>query len=381
MVKLQGSTAAKARIETPVTAPVKDTPDAEAERIAAGAAIAEKGRAAKKKPSRRTKRTLAVPGKLRQEKPRPTLYLATGDDDEDLADYVVKPRTEHQLWQAHIKVLRAAVTDRKPYVSRELDAAIERLDDEAKALANRREMVAQTEFTEQERRETELTTRRAALLRGLEALDAETERLASRRAKLPELVDQRIARLSRDLQRIKRRARQLGQLKEETRRRPAKDEDEGKTPERELKPTNRNTVDLLEQRDKINHDQARAAATILAINEAIGAAGQARAVNLEGTGGGGNGAFELPAQIDELRSRKYLPWCNALRESTPMTLDVVIKIVVYGASVDALARKYEVRRSNILDHLKRGLDAFMRQRKVAADPGALTADVDTWDRK
>lgn len=279
----------------------------------------------------------------RKAKPQPKAL----DDMPALPRLVPEPKTEAELWRAHFAVLARAVLDRRPDVAARVRAELDRLDGQMSGVVNRREMAA-----------------RAGTTVLVETLTEEIVMLASR-VKFT-------ARLLRQADRPKGLPR-----------------DDGPTPEAALKPASRDIIALLEgKRDKdgklvgITPQQAEAARRIAQINEAIAAAGQVRGTNLEGAGGGHGGQFRdivIAGKLDEMRSRKYLPWCERLNatESTRVTLDIVIKVAVYNGSLRALEKRHHLRNGTGIARLREGLDAFINQPWVFAPPHSVAvADIE-----
>lgn len=359
--RLSGGEAARARVEVGDNA----NPNAEADRAAVAATVAAK---AKPRTKHRSRRKMTVPGR---DPLKPAVYLAAAEDDEEdqQLDDVAKPRTEAELWRANLAVLRAAVEERKPGTLKKLEREIQRMTAEADKVEQQKALVPASEAKDQQGREDDLERRRALLELTLRRMDEEARHLAQRRAGMDNRVERRQQALSLIHRRITQRLKQLQSLEGQAKRRPAKKEDEGKTPDRIDKPAIRNTIELLEQRRKISEEQARAAQTIQAIHEAVAAAGQLHAVNLEGAGGhGGFSDIVISSTLDAVRSRKYLPWLQAMNESTPIAAKIVLAIAVDGKSLDAAAREYGIRRAKALGYLKFGLDAYRRQRRVEAKP-------------
>ncbi len=291
------------------------------------------------------------------------------------------PEKEADLWKSHVAALAKAVDDRHADAVERLKTEVVRLDNEMSALVNRRELVAQTEEAEQLRREATC----AAELQDFLARHGKDEAaLVARRERLGQIIEQRMSRLGGEIKRLHARMKQIAKLLRQAEMPKGAARTDGPTAEASLQPASRDIVGLLEGMAKggITHQQAEAARQIAEINEAISAAGKVKATNLAGAGGGVVGPFRdivIAGKLDEKRSRKYLPWADALvaqsraaGEARPVTLDIVVKVAVYNVGVEALARHHHIRREKVIQRLRDGLDAFVNQPWVKPRGQALS---------
>lgn len=292
------------------------------------------------------------------------------------------PENEAPLWKDHLAALSLAVEARHPDAVERLKTEVGKLDGEISALVNRRELVAQTLESEQQQREA---TCAAELSDFLARHGKDEQALIARRERLPQVTAGREKALGAEIKRLHARMKQLARLLREAEKPKGTPKGDGPTAEAGLKPATRDIIGVLEARldGGITHHQAEAARKIAEINEAISAAGQLRATNMAGTGGGRGGPFRdiaIAGKLDETRSRKYLPWCQSMQATAASrrAFDIVIKVSVMNVSVEALARHHHVHRQKVIADLKDGLDAYINQPWVKADGKALSvADMDS----
>lgn len=245
---------------------------------------------------------------------------------------------EPGLWQERLAVLREGLSTGKPGSLKVIRTEIARLDDTIKALANRREMAAQAA---------------ARMARhGAKASSIETRLLKVIEAEAAKVDDLR--RLIKGLKRV--------EVKDDT----------GATPEVSARPAARDPIVLLEEAERkepgsgLTHDQARAAKEIARVCEAVTRAGQAKAAQAQNSGkpSGGYNAPEMPAQIAEVHGTRYLPWADWWNDHDRVTLDICVKVSVYGLSLKALSRKHHMRVENVRKKLQAGLDKYWREREL-----------------
>jgi hypothetical protein len=292
------------------------------------------------------------------------------------------PEREGDLWKTVLSTLGEMVASRHPGAVDRLKIEVGKLDNEISALVNRRELVAQTEEAEQTRREAAAEAELQAFL----ARHGKTvEALVDRRANLGAIIDTRTNRLSGEIKRLHGRMKQVAKLLRQAEAPKGAPRTEAPEPEAALKPASRDIIALLEgaHGDKgITHHQAQAAREIADIHEAIARAGQMRAMNLTGArvaGGAGFRDINISGKLDRLRSRKFLPWCAALNETRPVTLDIVIKAACLNVGLRTLARHHRLRDETVILRLREGLDAYNNQpmvppRRNRKGDVALTAD-------
>lgn len=230
-----------------------------------------------------------------------------------------KPSESH-LWAEHLAVLKAALDQGKPDSIQNAKAEIRRLDVEMSALVNRRELMAANG-----RNVTQITL----------SIEARAGKVNDIRA---------------ILQNLKLIPREV---------------DEGSTPEVAARPAARDPIVLLEESELkipgtgLTSGQARAAKEIAWIMEGISKAGQARAANMEANGRAqGYREGEMSSRLADAHAMRYLPWADWYHDHDPITLDICMKIGVYGLGLKALARKHRTRRSSVLDRLQRGLARY-----------------------
>lgn len=227
---------------------------------------------------------------------------------------------ERALWAEHLAVLRSALDQGKPDAIQNAKSEIRRLDGEVSALANRRELMAQNG-------------------RDMAQITLAIEGRAGR-----------IADIRGILQNLKLIPREV---------------DEGATPEVAARPAARDPIVLLEEAERkapgtgLTSDQARAAKEIAWVSEGIARAGQARAANMAANGRTqGYREPEMSSRLADIHATRYLPWASWYHEHDPVTLDICMKISVYGLSLRALARKHHMRWGRVLDRLQRGLERY-----------------------
>ena len=224
---------------------------------------------------------------------------------------------EPGLWQQRLAVLKAGLDAGKPGSLKAVRSAIAGLDSEMSGFVNRREI---------------------ALGAGREALAASLDTVIAEKATH---VDD-LRKMIKGLKRI-----ELAQ-------------DTGCTPEAAMKASTRDSVLSLELSGAITPEQAMAARMIARINEAISRAGQAKIAKLEG-GSGGGGSYrepDMPPELDDLRHAVYIPWAEHLKAHGFVSLDIAVKVSVYGIALDRIRRRHHIGYDKALGKLRDALDLF-----------------------
>lgn len=231
-------------------------------------------------------------------------------------------------WDHELLMLKIKLRKRKPTAVTDIKATIAELDGEMQALSLKRELVLQN-ITEN-RQEVGALESQAALL---------TEKLSA--------ADRAMKRLN-------------GMLRSQ--KATLLDIDEGKTPEMEIKPQQEDYLQKLFDEGKLDGQQLDAAHQIARIYEASAAAMEAKIGRMDGTAGGGGGYqdIRLPENLALARAKFYLPWGLHLREHSPITLDIVLRVAVYGAALKTAARHNRMRAEKAEAKLKDGLDAYWK---------------------
>jgi hypothetical protein len=81
-------------------------------------------------------------------------------------------------------------------------------------------------------------------------------------------------------------------------------------------------------------------------------------------------AGDMPRSLAGARRRRFLPWAEHLRASDPLTLDVVLRIAVFGLSVFAVSRRHRLNWAKCLERFCLGLDLYWdRRAAIAGSPG------------
>lgn len=227
---------------------------------------------------------------------------------------------EQSLWQEHIAVIRSALDQGKPDAIINAKAEIRRLETEIVAAMSR------------------------ASIQDGAGVDSS-------------MLTARVLELTARVEDIRKLLDTLKLIPRET--------DEGPTPEVAARPALRDPIVLLEEDERkapgtgLTSDQARAAKEIAWVSEGITRVGKARVANMESSGmADGYREPEMPSRLAEVHSTRYLPWASWHHDNDPVTLDICVKVGVYGLPLKALARKHRTRRSNALDRLQRGLERY-----------------------
>ena len=113
----------------------------------------------------------------------------------------------------------------------------------------------------------------------------------------------------------------------------------------------------------------RAALEIRDICEAVGRALGARTLNLAPPSGAGTWRQgDMPAFLSAARRNRFLPWAAHWRHRDAVTLDIVLKLAVFGLSVYALSRRHRMSWARCLEKLSVGLDHYW---EFGATPGSI----------
>jgi len=230
--------------------------------------------------------------------------------------------TEADLWQAHLMVLRQALSMRKPDAVARVRSEAGRLEREIEALQARKAL-----------------SERAA--------GGELSPLAEQ---LSETIAERLRRIS-DLAGLRR---QVGST--------AKDDDVGPVAEAGARPAAIDPIDLLQGKGRLNADQVRAAREIRWVYEAITRAGRARVSRLSQIDPPkGWQEVSLPERAALIHAKRFVPWAERLRANAPTTLDIVLGIVVLGTAIYPVARKHRLGWGTCVAKLADGLDQYWRR--------------------
>jgi len=237
------------------------------------------------------------------------------------AETQAKPMTEAALWQAHLMVLREALSMRKPDAVARVRGETGRLEREIEALQARKTLAERAAGGE----------------------------LSSLAEQLAEAIAERLRRIS-DLAGLTRR---LGTS--------AKD-DLGPVAEMKVRPSAIDPIDLLQGKGRLSADQVRAAREIRWVYEAITRAGRARVSRLSPIDPPkGWQEAPLPERAALIHAKRFVPWAERLRASAPITLDIVLGIVVLGTAIYPVARKHRLGWATCVARLADGLDQYWRR--------------------
>lgn len=237
-----------------------------------------------------------------------------------------KPVSEAELWQAHLAVLRQALCMRKPDAVARVRSETGRLEREIEALQARKALAERKGLAEW----------------GGSDGGALAEQLA-------ETIAERLRRIS-DLAGL---TRLFGGK--------AKAEDVGALAEMAARPASIDPIELLQGKGKLDQDQVRAAREIGWVYEAITRAGRARVSRLsEIDSPQGWQEMPLPERAALVHAKRFVPWAERLRASSPATLDIVLRVAVLGAAIYPVARKHRIGWGTCVARLADGLDQYWR---------------------
>jgi hypothetical protein len=268
-----------------------------------------------------------------------------------MAKAAQKPITadDPELWAKHLAVHKARLGRGDPKGLKRVQDEIAKLNWQISALANRRELAAR------------------GVIKVVDTAFAEIDRQVVLEVTLTRQIEERAAKV-KDLTMLTKGLKRV-----------EKDEETGPTVEAEMKPSRIDPIDGLETNGTITPEQATAARTIARIMESISRAGQAKVGKLEG-GGSGAGYYrepEMPEELDALRHAIFLPWADQLKQHGPVSLDIAVKVSVYGIALDRIRRKHKIGWDGALAKLRDALDLFNRlardHRKQCSDEGQGTA--------
>jgi hypothetical protein len=230
--------------------------------------------------------------------------------------------TEAGLWQAHLTVLRHALSMRK------LDAM------------------------SRVRRETG-------------RLEREIEALQARKALAERAARGEVSALSKQLaETIAERLRRIGDLAGLMRQfgGSAMEDDLGPVAELKARPAAIDPIDLLQAKDRLSADQVRAAREIRWVYEAITRAGRARVSRLSQIDAPkGWQEAPLPERAALIHAKRFVPWAERLRSTAPATLEIVLGIVVLGMAIYPVARKHRMGWASCVARLADGLDQYWQR--------------------
>jgi len=135
----------------------------------------------------------------------------------------------------------------------------------------------------------------------------------------------------------------------------------GPTAETICKPSRRDPIQMLSEKGKLEEDQVRAAIEIRRIYEAVSRDLGVR-TQIIGAVRDRNGwrCHEVPGNLSWTRRRRFLPWAEQLRCQDPGTLDIVLRITVFGASVFTVSRRHKLSWASCVEKLCRGLDLYWK---------------------
>lgn len=209
----------------------------------------------------------------------------------------------------------------------------------------------------------------ARLCHALQALDRDLALLKARLALRAQVGardgsqpggEENLAWLDRLIAAKRRRREQLASLRAGLPARGASHE-QGPTSEAACRPARRDPIEELGERRRPNSDQVRAALEIRFIHEAVTRMLRTKTIEL-GCARDRQAwrASDMPARLSRARQRRYLPWAENLRAVEPETLDIVLRVAVYGVSIFAVARRHRLRWGTCLEKLRRGLDLYWK---------------------
>ena len=146
------------------------------------------------------------------------------------------------------------------------------------------------------------------------------------------------------------------------------------TPEAQARPARRDPLLTLAEARRLDLDQVRAALEIRDIYEAVSRGLGARTLGLAApTGASTWREPEMPALLLVARRDRFLPWAHHWRHRDGATLDIVLKLAVFGLSVYALSRRHRMSWGHCLQKLSSGLDLYWEfgapQRAIGDSPG------------
>lgn len=248
----------------------------------------------------------------------PTRFMANGD----------AVRTQHKvaaeadLWRTHLAVLAHDLRARKPDGLGRLRSEAARLNREVEALLARQRLAE-----------------RATGAQVSATLEQLTEAVAERLRRVSEL-----AALTRTYG-GKPRA-----------------EDVGANAEAAVRPAAVDPIELLFGKGRLTADQYRAAREIAWVYEAITRAGRARVSRLSQIEAPkGWQEVPLPERAAFVHAKRFVPWAQRLEREAPATLDIVLRLAVFGAAVYPVARKHRLSWNTCVARLGEGLDRYWRR--------------------
>lgn len=250
-------------------------------------------------------------------------------------------------WAERFAVFKAAIDGQKPDGVKQVRQEIARLDNRLSAAVIRRNLIPQSEEGDQRGKEAEAVAKFADRL----------AMLGERRAALPTRIEQRQAKLQAEIDRIDGQIADLRDLIRHLRAEP-KVVDLGPTPEAALKPAARYPIAALYEAGHIGDDAVKASREIARVYEAVAKAGAAKIGRMNGAGGGGHGEPELPDGIASIHHGRFLPWATRMRKQAPENFDLVVDVVVFGAALDVVRRRFGIGWEKALARLKDGLAAY-----------------------
>lgn len=233
-----------------------------------------------------------------------------------------KSATEGDLWRAHLTVLSHDLGARKPDGLARLRSEAARLDREVEALMARQKLAER----------------------------AAGSQISSTLEQLTEVVAERLRRVS-DLAGLTRR---YGGK--------PKAEDVGPNAEAAVRPAAIDPIELLLGKGKLTEDQYRAAREIAWVYEAITRAGRARVSRLSQIEAPkGWQEVALPERAAFVHAKRFVPWAQRLEKEAPATLDIVLRLVVFGAAIYPVARKHRLSWNSCVARLGEGLDRYWQR--------------------
>lgn len=236
-----------------------------------------------------------------------------------------EPPGEAALWARHLAVLRQALLMRQPDGQHRIRSEAARLEREIEAMSARRQLAAKA-------------ARGADWQAGAAATFVE--------------LDSRIAERLRQVSDLTVLLRGAAQ---------GKAQEEGGTAEAASRPASIDPVTMLQGKGKLSEDQVRAAREIAWVHEAITRAGRARVSRLSQIDPpAGWQEIPLPERAALIHAKRFRPWAEGLRKTSPMTLEIVLQVVVLGISVYSVARARRMSWNGCVTRLADGLDRYWR---------------------
>ena len=230
--------------------------------------------------------------------------------------------TEGDLWRAHLAVLSHDLRARKPDGVARLRSEAARLDREVEALMARQKLAE-----------------RAAGSQASATLEQLTEAVADRLRRVSDLAG--LTRTYGGKPRL---------------------EDVGPNAEAAVRPAAIDPIELLFGKGKLTEDQYRAAREIAWVYEAITRAGRARISRLSQIEAPkGWQEVPLPERAAFVHAKRFVPWAQRLEKESPATLDIVLRLAVFGAAVYPVARKHRLSWNTCVARLGEGLDRYWRR--------------------